>query len=99
MASFGNNSSNEMRIKQEVMLMPNIIQGAANSNHSKIELSRINEGIEYISNDLDDDNIQGNSIYQFYLTIVYRHKVSIEIFDYIFLGHFSCKCLYNHTYA
>lgn len=59
--------STEPTIKQEVM---QVIPGSSrrflatsmnSSMNSQIDLSRSNENIEYISNDLDDDNIQGSN--------------------------------------
>lgn len=64
--------STEPTIKQEVIPISNqVIPGGSrqylatniNSNrNSQMDLSRSNENIEYISNDMDDDNIQGNGI-------------------------------------
>lgn len=63
--------STEPTIKQEVMPISNqAIPGSSrqfmatsmNSNmNSQMDLSRTNENIEYISNDMDDDNIQGKN--------------------------------------
>lgn len=62
--------STEPTIKQEVIPISNqVIPGSSrqflttniNSNlNTQMNLSRNNESIEYISNDMDDDNIQGN---------------------------------------
>lgn len=64
--------STEPTIKQEVIPISNqVIPGSSrqylttsmNSNiNPQVDLSRSNENIEYISNDMDDDNIQGNEI-------------------------------------
>ena len=55
-----NNSNAEPKIKQEIMSIPNMIPGSSRQMNSQLGLSRTNDTIEYISNDLDDDNIQGN---------------------------------------
>lgn len=69
MESYGSSntsSSSEPKIKQEIMSYPNIIPGSSRQvlsstmNSQALEMSRSNDHIEYISNDLDDDNIQGN---------------------------------------
>lgn len=57
-------SSTEPKIKQEVIPISNDIAGSSRQILSStinphIDLSRTNEHIEYISNDMDDDNIQG----------------------------------------
>lgn len=64
--------STEPTIKQEVIPISNqVIPGGSrqylatniNANlNPQMDLSRSNENIEYISNDMDDDNIQGNGI-------------------------------------
>lgn len=62
--------STEPKIKQEMIPISNqVIPGGSrqylatniNSNQNpQIVTNRSNESIEYISNDMDDDNIQGN---------------------------------------
>lgn len=59
-------SSTEPKIKQEFMPMSNVMAGSSRqilspSMNPQMDLSRANETIEYISNDMDDDNIQGNT--------------------------------------
>lgn len=58
--------STEPKIKQEVMP---IIAGSSRqmhtTSHPQLDLSRMSEPIEYISNDLDDDNIQGKKACSF----------------------------------
>lgn len=58
-------SSTEPKMKQEIMPISNVIAGTSrqimsSSVNPQMDLSRGNETIEYISNDMDDDNIQGN---------------------------------------
>lgn len=58
-------STTEPKIKQEIMPISNVIAGTSrqimSSNvNPQMDLSRGNETIEYISNEMDDDNIQGN---------------------------------------
>lgn len=55
------NSTNEMKIKQEVLTMPNLIQASSSPLLPKTENSKM-ESIEYISNE-DVDNIQGKTIF------------------------------------
>lgn len=57
-------ASTEPKIKQEIMPMPNIVAGTSrqilsSSVNPQMDLTRTNDTIEYISNDMDDDNIQG----------------------------------------
>lgn len=64
--------STEPTIKQEVIpISSQVIAGSSRqylttSMNPRVDLSRSNENIEYISNDMDDDNIQGkNSFFPF----------------------------------
>lgn len=64
-------ASTEPKIKQEIMPMPNIVAGTSrqilsSSVNPQMDLTRTNDTIEYISNDMDDDNIQGNKNAQFF---------------------------------
>ena len=61
----------EMKIKQEVIqnsIQDNNHQKLPLSNNSQMDISRAND-IEYVSNDFDDDNIQGRYliIYIFFI--------------------------------
>lgn len=74
-----NNSraSTEPKIKQEVIPMPNIVAGTSrqllsSAMNPQMDLSRTNDTIEYISNDMDDDNIQGTNIKCFICRISIR---------------------------
>lgn len=60
-----NSYSSEPKIKQEIIPISNEIAGTSrqilsSAVNPQIDLSRTNEHIEYMSNDMDDDNIQGN---------------------------------------
>lgn len=57
--SFGNNSTIEAKIKQEV-IGGNTHQILSSRVTPQMDVSRTSDSIEYVSNDLDDDNIQGS---------------------------------------
>lgn len=68
--SYSSNSCSTTQpvIKQEIMPISSFIPGnsrqiLSSTANSQLDLSRRNEPIEYIPNDLDDDNIQGSLAY------------------------------------
>lgn len=82
------NQSSEPKIKQEIIPVPKIMAGR--TMNSQMEISRNKETIEYIPNELDDDNIQGN----YHLLIFFFTN-----YKYCSINNFSGECFYNYTYA
>lgn len=79
----------EPKIKQEVIPIPKISNILPGCSRSIISNSQLDQPIEYISNELDDDNIQGKNFFDSIIRSEY-----FKIIEFFFIFH-SGECVYN----